>query len=299
MQSVGDYVKSLNKRIKRDAILGDIEDINASVEMLENSVDGIKKLIQSKGGISDKTVKLYVKSLPPTRGRDDDERLDQVSFALTRITQLTDVLPDMVKANMEKEILSDGISYISANLLRLVEVMQFTLHYTELFMVFICNKEAESFSDSNRDITQSLTKNDLRFIDQNINTYSDALKLFLGDIDKMVKSLKAIPDKGVIPDHEDALTAQLGSVQALDPLSLNFVNSSWWPPYHVSLKLAEWQAASIERKRRTLRSLELRRIYLNSLIGGEASPAVEKELKVIDGDIDKINYKLKKYNEAA
>lgn len=219
---------------------------------------------------------------------------------IENLTSISKVLNADTSSNLNKigidfsnqELAAMGLTYRQANVLRFLENAFFVSRFSRVYLSYLLAHEL-ALKNVVSDLTNTLSKNDIEFIENNFNTFCSALNTVNLKKDDFVKKIDNIVDAIITDDNESSLMETIGETK-VDPFKTRFISSWLNPIYHVRIAIATWQVnrakiAELEKQKLELMLLQLRRVKENT---NDVDPVLEKEIAILESRIHNLKYKI-------
>jgi hypothetical protein len=217
--------------------------------------------------------------------------------SLPEVLKNLSMIEELVIKNYTDNIAAQGMTYLKANLLQLVEAMGFVSKYARKLLLYLYIAETDTAMPADENGEQSafhmgsLSKAELDYIDTNFVSFCMALNIVNKNTVELEKLLEEIPDIVVTEDNVLTLPALHGE-QKLDPLQMGLIPLALNPIYHVRLSIAEWQANRYKAAVEELRLVQLRHLNLQKLTAGKPDARIEREMLYLESRVKNLNYKI-------
>lgn len=208
-----------------------------------------------------------------------------------------DVVEDLISRTYNEDVAASGLTYLKANLLQFVEVASFVSKYARRFLFYTFVLESAEYEANSLKASESLSKAEIRWIEDNMLTFAQAFKIVATPKAKLAKQFADVPDIVITGDNEDHLMHTTSA--KIDPLQMRFIPAWLNIIYHVRLGIAEWQVGRYNAAKEELKVIQLRKLHLERLRAGKADAAIEKEIAYLEERAQKLNYKLRQMEEEA
>ncbi len=290
------FLKSLIPGFEKDRVLEDIRITRTELKEItipayESTAPLLKKDLQSKE-IADFD-KLFRRNNPGFNRDLFAGLLEGLQIAESNL----DVVEDLIAKTYNEDVAAGGLTYLKANLLQYVEITGFVSKYARKFLLYTFVMEAAAYEANSLKMSESLTKAELRWIEENFLNFSQAFKIVSTPKAKLAKQFADVPDIVITGNNEDTLMRTQGV--KMDPMSMRFIASWLNPIYHLRMMVAEWQVNRYNAAKEELKIIQLRKLHLERLRDGKADARLEKEISYLEERAQKLNYKIQQMEDDA
>lgn len=290
------FIKSLLPGFEKDRVLEDIritrtELKEITIPAFESSVPLLKSSSLKSKEIEDFD-KVFRRNNPGFPRELFEGMLEGLQIAESNL----DVAEDLISKTYNEDVAAGGMTYLKANLLQFVELVGFVSKYARKFLFYIFVMEAANFEANSLKMSESLSKAELRWIEENFLNFSQAFKIVSTPKAKLGKQFSDIPDIVITGDNEELLMRTQGS--KMDPMSLRFIAAWLNPIYYFRMQVAEWQVNRYNAAKEELKIIQLRKLHLERVRSGEPDARLEKEIAYLEERAQKLNYKIQQMEES-
>lgn len=270
----------------------ELETITIPAFVLAEEVFG--KPLQSKEGQAiEKSYKTSVGSM----GR-APSMVVSIREKLQEIVPVLAAVESAIEKDFDKEVFVAGLTLRKANVLRMLELSGFISTFSLRLLNYLYIIETSEAGSNPGYVADSMSPGEIKRIKGNIFEFCLALKALAQPKEKIQKTLDSIPEVLVNAKGQAALSAFTGD--KLDPLGLfNVQGFTYNPIYHIGMMVAEYQFDRYKRARELKSVLELRMLHLQKVRDDNTDPGVEREITVIQGRIDNLSERIRKFEESA
>jgi hypothetical protein len=212
-----------------------------------------------------------------------DEHLGEV---LKNLQQLEDIAVSI----LGNSVSGNGLTYKQASVVKYSDAMFLVAKYARKFLNWIYVLETSHFGSS-KQITDSISKYELKWIDETLVDFCNALKSTSSDPAKVAVGFTEIPEIQVSASDPESLRATMGETK-LDPLRLGFIASKANPIYYVRMLVAEFQVRRYKEMKEELSLLQLRRMNLEKLKAGKQDANLERQIEYVESRTQKLSYEI-------
>lgn len=290
------FIKSLLPGFEKDRVLEDIritrtELKEATIPAFESSVPLLKSSTLKSKEIED-FEKVFRRNNPGFPRELFEGLLEGLHTAESNL----EVAEDLIIKTYNEDVAAGGMTYLKANLLQFVELVGFVSKYSRKFLFYTFVMEAAKFEANSLKMSESLSKAELRWIEENFLNFAQAFKIVSVPKAKLGKQLADIPDVVITSDNEDVLMRTQSN--KVDPMSMRFIAAWLNPIYYIRMQVAEWQVNRYNAAKEELKVIQLRKLHLERLRNNEPDARLEKEIAYLEERAQKLNYKIQQMEES-
>lgn len=207
-------------------------------------------------------------------------------------------LENYIQKHLNDKILAEGITFGTANVIQLVELVSFTVHYARKYLDFLMTMESIEFDNQGLGTKDTISKAEIEWIQLNANNFVVAFNAATRERSSTVKAFDNIPEIAIVEGNEDILARTVGMVK-LDPFNLRLLPLAIHPFYILGMWWVEVEAERRKAAIEELKRIQARKLHLEQLKDGNNDPRIEKEIIGITDRIQKLNAKIRKIEEKA
>lgn len=296
--SIVNYFKTLIPSLEKRTIL---EDINNCVGELKTSTLPILKAAQKPMGqdsykFKSQDIEAFSKKFKRDNRTGIKGNFIAVSYDVAnRIEENSQTVIKLVEAMFSNGMVAGAITYRKASLLKYIEAMTFFQKYVRKLVHQTYILECNAVSDSSA-AGGSLTEGEINWLKENEDAFIACLTGLSMKSALFMQAMEETPDAVVNPDTIDTVNLMAGG--KTDPFKMNFISTNMNLIYHVRLRIAEYQHAKYEMSLQERKAIELRILHLQNKLDGKNDPKVEEQIQYNEARLEKLNYKIKKMEEA-
>lgn len=204
-----------------------------------------------------------------------------------------------IKDDLPEDIIKDGLNVKRLFCMRAADHLEFTVDYLGKLIRYTLVEESKRLAEKSK---QELTINDVapyyeKELISNIVNFAKILSVYTKEPKKFHEDLDAIPDVLVTAKNHDMVEIVSYATGKVDPASsVAPTGFSYSPIYYVRMRIAEYQASNHKYREEKKRELEARLLYLQLQYDEEPNPGLEKEINYLQGRVEDIEDKLRKYS---
>lgn len=208
-----------------------------------------------------------------------------------------DIAEELIIRTYNEDVAAGGMTYLKANLLQFVELVGFVSKFARKFVIYTFVMESAAYESNSLQVSESLTKAELRWIEENFLNFATAFKIVATPKAKLAKQFSDVPDIVITGDNEDVLMRTQSN--KIDPLSMRFIPSWLNIIYHARVVVAEWQVERYQVAKEELKVVQLRKLHLERIRNGKVDARIEKEIAYLEERVQKLNYKIQRMEDDA
>lgn len=283
-----DFIKGIAKRIETHRVVSDIRSTSAIVIAMH---EGIPDVIELYGSdlhlLKSKTGKEIVEKLNKhikAKLSSDKGYLTYLSEVLGNIEELSRELQKIAPATLGDIVDENNISYKKTEMLQTIAYYNFVLEYTNRFLDYITDAECD-FLKGKPDVEK-------HWLEGNIPTYVDALKIFHEPASEVLSKIESIPrvyfdeDGAVEKVHGNALDPVGFRFIAVNNINLIFLLRTWF----TDIAHSKYQRMGYEKK-----AIELKILYLRKKIRETGDESLAKVIHNYEQEIAIMASKIARY----
>lgn len=291
------YVLKLAPSIEKSLILTDIN--NISSELKQSTLPVYKSAAESLGKHAFKDVELlkFIKIF---------EREEKTAFKgnfLTIIYEVSKQLDENVnhlgkiaELVFSNEVMATGISYKKANLLQYIESITFFQRYARKLLLWVYTAETAFVTVGPDTINGHMTPGDLKWLAENAVSFVKLLEPLSLKTVQLEKAISDIPDIAVSADTDHVVSSTQGS--KVDPFRMSFISARINLIYIARKHFAEIQDYRYKAAMQERKAIEFRLLHLQNKLDGKNDANVEQQIEYNVGRLEKLNYKIQKYEDS-
>ena len=291
------FLKSLLPGFEKDQVLEDIR--ITRTELKETTIPAFESgapLLKTKD-LKSKELEAFDKVFRrnnPGFGRDLFEGLlEGLQIAESNL----DIAEELITKTYNEDVTAGGMTYLKANLLQFVELTGFVSKFARKFLIYTFVIESSAYEGNSLKITESLTKAELRWIEENFLNFATAFKVVATPKAKLAKQFSDVPDIVITSDNEDVLLRTQSN--KIDPMGVRFIPTWVNPIYYLRMAVAEWQVERYQAAKEELKVIQLRKLHLERLRDNKPDARIEKEIAYLEERVQKLNYKIQRMEDDA
>lgn len=205
-------------------------------------------------------------------------------------------LDELITKSFGNEIVNTQLSYLQANLLRLVELSEFYVLYARRFLIKVVHHEYAHLNRTGQE-DSPLVKADLVFLSDNLRNFTAMSRIWSVDKENFIRAIKGIPDITISDDAETEAQHNQVYGSKLDPLQAGFLPYFLNPIYHVRNAILHWRNYRINAARAEVEYLELNIQRLQLKRNGTDNAHLDKVIAANVERMKKANTKLARLQE--
>lgn len=298
--NIDKFVGLLSPSIDRSRILESIESIR--IEMNKNvfppfNEAALAKLFPTQDAFKDAHIRRYNGKFINAMGLNKGTFVEVAARIYSEILNNLPVLEKRVTDFFRgREVNRIAITYSQATFLRLISLINFSMEYGTMFLLYVYGKEFPATTKAS--FNEPFAPGDVKWIESKFDSWCKVMKMLTNPIDQILIALEKMPESVVDP----ATVAQVSQVtgpKALDPLSMGFIPVLSPAIMFVIRNFYEYQALSLKRSEERARSLELRLAQYRAFkANGNRDAANDALILKTEQRLRDLNYKIVKEKKA-
>lgn len=295
------YILSLLPRLEKSQMLEDLRITKTEIEknVVPTYEAAIPHFKTNKFKSQDVTglAEMFYRNYELAKSNKQANFIVEIASRLKSLLTNIDAVTDQIEDTLDKDVINEGLTARKALLIRAAEQMGAISGYATDLLVFVYYNEALAYGADKSNDSIALPKMTEDRVRKNIVQFARMLSVYGRDPKDFAASLANLPDVVLNSKTAVSLTAVYRE-ERLDPfsgtLAAGFTGN---PIYHLRLVVAEWQSNRYKNNKDKKRMLELRLLYLKTLVDGTPDAQLEREIQYIQGRIEKIEYMMAKAEE--
>lgn len=222
--------------------------------------------------------------------------LEVIYEVLNRTLDNLTTLERLVKNEYAGDIMRSAMSYSEANLLRIIEGIDFASRYSRLFLIHALGTETSLYR-GNRGRSYELSKAQEDWLVSEARLFFDVMRALDHTPRELEKIFKEIPDLNVDEENADNVAAVTGRSK-LEPFYMGASATPLSPIYHIRIAIADWQVARYDAAKEEKKMLEFQILDLKAAMEDKHNARLEQQLEYTVDRVNKLNYRIKRMEEA-
>lgn len=299
--SIFNFTKKLLPRIDRSQVSEDLrvtekEAVNVVVPSWEAAATYFKLNKPASQAFKDFNLRFY-RSFDLRRGSKGLHFLQDIQKRLPAVVETITYLRGILDTELEKDILSSGLTLRKAFVLRSASNLSMVTRYLSSLLNYLYTAEAQHH-DVQLEPGLEISKGDMAYIEKNFDRF---VRLF-SEYSQPTKDFKALvmnaPEMFVSPQNQEAIQG-LYKGSDIDPFERYGVSGFIGNPiYRIRLVIAEWQNRRYESAKAKKQQLELRLLYLEMQGDKQTNPAVVEDIRRLQERIEGYDRYLREVEES-
>lgn len=284
------FIQLLLPVFEKDRLISDLRVTHGEIVELKGAYDAASKLLKNwKFKNSDVVDKMTMfKSVMKT----NDNLVVFINNHLDDVLKNIQQLENLAISSLGSTVSGKGLTYKQATIVKYCDAMFLMSKYSRKFLNWIYVLETSTFG-SDAPITESISKHELKWIDNTFVDFCNALKSALMDPDKVVVNITDIPEIEVSSTDSESLKETVGE-NKLDPLKLGFIATKANPIYYVRMLVAEYQVRRYKEMKEEISLLQLRRLNLEKLNAGKGDANLERQIQYVESRAQRLSFEISK-----
>lgn len=290
------YIRSLLPRIAKTDVLSDIRDLRR--ELADDTVPPYAAAAEvfRRWSFKDSSIvefdKLFGRNVKSsTRGN----YVVVIHDHLQKTLKSLDAIEKLVGDKFAGDVVRSSLTYSGAQLLQYVETTMFAAKYARKLL--IKTYDAEMAGLLGRSPAGRLAPAEEKWLSERRNDFFAAIAILGLDSRELDKIIRSIPDVEVDEETADAVVSSVG-LNKLDPLKMNlFMGTSFNVFYHIGMARANAQIKRHDASLEERKMLEYQLLDLKNAQNGEQDPKLHKAIEYTQDRLNKLNFKIRKFEE--
>ena len=221
----------------------------------------------------------------------------EVSFEIFRKAgENLDIIGDLIDKSMSNAVLKEGLTYRKASIIQYLEVFGFAQRYVRKLMLFTCACES-AFLGTGKSAKEQFVPGDLKWMKANQDNFIQVMGILAGNPKQTRTTFEEIPDDIVLSQDKHDIVATTVGVSKLDPFNFGFIPVRFNPFYYVRMMVVEWQVKRYQAAVEERQAIELRILQLRAAADGKKDAALENQIEIVEGRLQKLNGWIEEKNE--
>lgn len=295
IKNISEFVKGMLPVFKKDRVLEDIRITIGEYNLLKPRYAEAATLFNHYTP-KDETVIKYSKVFKANfTGKFNSNIICHVDENMDLLISNLKAVEGLANYNLDPNIATAGLSIRQAVVIRYTECFSFLSKYLRKYLTFVYVAETIA-SGSEGVLSDSVSKADQKWLEDNLDSFINAYKVCLRDSDKSKESIEQIPEINVAQSNYNQLQQTVGE-DKIDPLEMRFVTTGFSPIYFVRAKIAEYQVARYQEMKKEVETLGLRKMHLENQIKNRPNPRLQAQIEVLESMIHELNAKTAEFEE--
>lgn len=298
---IASYLESLVPKINRRTIEKELQDLHH--ELSEHTLayyDRAREMITTDRFDDDFLKHLQKEFSREIQGRYRGNFLEVTYQILANLDKHIQTLQRLIENQEGDEIVVGSMTYQRTQILRLSEIMYFTVRYARKLLIYTLTYEGQLLEQDQPIGRVELTRAQINWLRNNQMTFIASLNVFTRDEKKLRKVIEDIPDLQVNQERVSEHISTVGR-DKLDPfnLTLSGFAPSLNPIYHIRMAYEDWQIQRYEAAKEDKRLLQYRILDLKNRQDGQQDPKVQQAIEYHQERVNKLDRKIAKLEERA
>lgn len=293
---ISNYVQRLLPKFGRDTIEGSIRDIRK--ELTEHTLppyESALPLLKDWTFKDKQFIEMERLFKREVQSKFHGNFIEVTFEILKRTNDNLNVLEKLVEKEFARDVVRSSMTYSKAQILRLVEAVDFVITYSRKNLIFVLGRETNLYRQNGM-VGKEMRPSEIEWLQANRTTFIALLKTLDRPTRELEKIIDGIPDIEVDPSNEDMVAATSGR-KSIDPMSLGFYSNFKNPIFYIGMRYAEWQVSRYDRAREERTMLEYQILELENSMDGKEDPKIQRAMEYTQDRLDKLNRKISKFEE--
>lgn len=239
--------------------------------------------------------KLFQREIKP---RQRGNYVETIHDAMCVFNENLDALSKIVDKLFARDVIKSSLSYSKVQVLQSIDAMAFVVSYSRKLLIHTLNLETAHYRGNNTRGQVTLSPADVQFLESYRMQFLALFKVLSQPSREIEKKINTIPDIVASEDNMD-LVAQSTGLSKLDPMG--YTASGFIPTvsYYIGSLIAERQHARYQAAQEEKKLLEYQLMDLENALENANDPKIQKMIEMTQNSIDKLNAKIRKFEESA
>lgn len=238
-----------------------------------------------------KALESDAKSLVP---RYKSDIVAALTVVLKKVPAKLNICEKLVEEHFSNMVNKETMTFAKANVLRFVEVLDFTSNYARRLLLAMYVEKAVNNKITEPDL--KIQARELEWLESNRKGFFRALEIMDMRDKDLERKFQSIPQLNMIQGSVEETESVIGTAKT-DPVSLGFAHHRINPIFHLRVI---WENYKDARRRATIEEVNQLELYLLANEGdGKLSPSLKRELEYSKERLLKAKRALKKMEEDA
>lgn len=217
-------------------------------------------------------------------------------LTLQRALDNLPVVEKLVERHFADEVFRDAMTYLRANVIQYVEALSFATRYATKLLNWVTWAESAAVDNFSRTSGNPLKPAEVEWLVTKAPDFFAVLNMLGLKKEVVEKQFGDIPDVAVTEESSARIDEVIGKNRT-DPFKFGFIPTWMNPFYHISMKVAEYQAARYDALQEERQSIELRLLNLRNAIAGNDDPNLQEKIEYNLNRRAKVSARLSKMEE--
>lgn len=290
------YITALLPTFEKQRMMRDVDDIRQ--QLVESTLPPYKtaaETLDKNWNWKSKEVERFDRNFQRDIKSEFKGNFIQVTYkTLARMADNLDTLEQLIDNSFQDTVVGRALSYQQAGMLRYLEMMNFTLRYSNLLLRWTLANENATLGDTRED---SILKGEVAYLQEWERDFIDSLRI-LGSTERDLKTkMDNIPQVEITEENEKTVAATMG-MQRINPFRMGLISKDWNPIYYLRMGIADWRVNRFKAQKEERRVLQYQLMRMKELREeGEANPALDKEIEATTNNLNRLNNSIKKMED--
>lgn len=219
--------------------------------------------------------------------------VETVKFALGNILVLVPEIQKRITKNVDNDVAASGLSFKEANLVRLVDSLNFYTNYARTLLRAVVI--AEQYGDNG--LKKFFTPADIEWISGGLRGFALATEMLVQKPTVTLNKIDQIPD--VVVSDEDGVGTGLYNSGNVDPLHQTNWQATDNPSYRIRMWWEQRQEAQLQAAKEEAKALEYHILALKQKQAeGTEDASTQQQIEYHEERLKKMRYKIKQQEGA-
>ncbi len=286
------FISSLLPTFGRDRIFEDLRFTSRDVSELIKVYNEAGRLFKGHSPKSPVVQELFAqfKRLVATPGADN--AIVHIATHLPEILENVGTAEKMAAKYLNNTVAGQGLTMKQATIVRYCDALFLVTKFARKFLAMTMAYEAAQYPGLTTLAPEdSVPAVELKWLQKSIMDFCYAYNAVLGEPQKVMEEVEALPDLEVAKSNLGILDQTMGPSKT-DPRRLNFIGTTYNPIYYFRMAVAEWQHSRWKAAKEELQLLELRLAQMQKLQKGQADAKLERNIAYMERRVKDLNYNI-------
>jgi hypothetical protein len=218
-----------------------------------------------------------------------------VLATLQNISSNLSLFETLVDKNYAKDIIASGITFKKAEILRIFAIADFFVTYSRQNLLYLLASEA-NVEARTLQAGKERPLPELSWLDANKAGYFRSFAVVAMKAADLQRMINDIPEIVITDESVSTTSSTVGSLK-LDPLASSMIPITWNPFYYIGVRMANREAARIDRAKNEKRAIEFRLEQLRMQARGENNARLEKTIEFYEQEVNILAAKISKFED--
>lgn len=294
------YIKSLVPSLEKRQVLNDIRMVQEDISDI--TLPGYSSAVSLLGDryLTSKYAVEFQKGFDQyvTNHRVKGSYLKVIHLALLSAVDQVQVIEDAANKHFAKDIISSGITYRQANILRYTEMLRFVTKYARLCLTLSVAGEINMVRGNSAQKGKEISAPESAWLERNKLAFMSAVTVIFESTRDLASVLNNVPDITADVDGAGVVANTVG-ISKLDPKRMGRVGFNGNPFYHLRMMKEDVMAAEYEAALEERRMLELLLLDMEKAQHQEEDAALQNKIEATRSRVENLKFRIEKRQREA